>query len=944
MRDFINKIKIQSKIIISFSIIGFGLIFVAAYQYNLYVALGGTEKSNKKILETIATINYLKTNLANIQYLQSEISESTDTTKIISHSQKWQQYNLIFKRNYNLISTSVVTQDIINFKREWQEINESIDKIRQQYDSLVVINMDSSLSLVKRRYKLLPQISEKFNAEDDAINEDDLVFLEDSINLDSAINDLDEIEVLSEIDYENYNFSMEAETNEADIQIKINEINDELLELKRTVNIGYQSLITILTKNEKTLYKIISMERKFIVKNAQTIINHSGFIIFLGIIFSFILTLWIIGKINVPIEIISKAIKELARGNLNVYIPRTKAIDELGTVQNDLKDALNNIKKINTLSQNIVEQNLINEYAPLSDDDELSRNLIKIKDNLVNQIKESEERKSFDKKYSWINDGIAKFNTLLRLHNQNLQILAENVLGELIKYIGAMQGGFFVKINSETNKQSFNLDLVTSYAYNRKKYFKRKIVKGEGLIGTVAVEGKKILLTKLPEDYLEIRSGLGGTEPQCLLVVPMIINDNILGVLEIASFNIFKDFEIEFIEKIAESIAASISSIKVNEQTSFLLEQSRNQTEELGKEQSERQQIIRELQSAQEQALLREQELKNTLKEIEEKNENLNEKDSTLKFKIGEATENYKKALNNIEQQQKLQSAIFERTLDGVIIINGQGYITYVNPSAEKVWNYTKEELIGEKINKLMPEPHSIEHDEYLSKYLETGLKKMIGKGRRVDILTKGNQTKAVYLEVIDTSFDNNIYFTGIIKDLSVLDNAQIQISTLKKTSVRQELKYENYISELSKIFKENNIEIPSLNDFGEKIIDKEKELLLNSTKLDPLRKEILKKLNTAYGLMNNDQMSQSVDAFNSLIKQFKDYFKFEEELIEGNGFEKTREHKKFHKKITIKLLEYKTLIKKDEIDSIYTYFDVIKKLVIEHFLNEDKNIIDFIN
>jgi PAS domain S-box-containing protein/hemerythrin-like metal-binding protein len=424
----------------------------------------------------------------------------------------------------------------------------------------------------------------------------------------------------------------------------------------------------------------------------------------------------------------------------------------------------------------------------------------------------------------------------------------------------------------------------------------------------------------------------------------MIINENILGVLEIASLLIFKDFEIEFIEKVAESIAASISSIRVNEQTSQLLEQSRKQAEELGREQNERQQIIKELQEAQEKAVFRERELKKTLEDIESKNADLKEKDLILVTKINDATENYKYLLNSLEKQQQLQSAIFERALDGVLIINGQGVITYFNPVCERIWGYSKDEVIGEKVNKLMPEPHKKEHDLYMDSYMRTGVKKIIGTGRSVEIITKNNEEKAIHLEVIDSSFDNEIYFTGFVKDLSIQKDLESQIASIKKNSAKAELNYNKYIAVLQNIIETNNIDIPVFEEGGHQIIEKFDSLMLNSVKLDPQRKQILEQINLAYTLMNNEQMAQSIETFNSLIKEFKDYFKTEEDLITSNNYENTKEHKKYHKRITIKILEYKEVVKKDSIESIYGFFEELKSLVVEHFANEDKDIVEFVN
>ena len=231
------------------------------------------------------------------------------------------------------------------------------------------------------------------------------------------------------------------------------------------------------------------------------------------------------------------------------------------------------------------------ENKAVEDGDSLALSLISMRDQMKKIADEEKQR-------NWATEGLARFVDILRTKNDDLKELADIIISSIIKYMNANQGSLYV-IN-EDDPANINLELIACYAYNRKKYLTQRIGLGEGLVGQAVLEKATVYMTNLPPDYLKISSGLGEALPRNLLIVPLIVNEKVYGVIEMASFNKFENHHREFIERLAESIASTISTVRINQHTRKLLAETQEQTEKMRGQEEEMRQNMEELTATQE--------------------------------------------------------------------------------------------------------------------------------------------------------------------------------------------------------------------------------------------------------------------------------------------------------------------------------------------------------
>ncbi len=326
--------------------------------------------------------------------------------------------------------------------------------------------------------------------------------------------------------------------------------------------------------------------------------------IIVGIIGLIILSLVIVyssKSITNPILRITNILKRMAKGNISSDMKlKIETQDEIGEMSNALNTTIDGLNQKVEFASNIEMGNLESDLQALSSEDILGNALIDMRNSLRHASEEEEKRKEEDNRRRWANEGLAKFGEILRQNNDNMDVLAKSIIKELIQTLDANQGGLFLL--NEDDESDPHFELTAAYAYNRYKFKSKRILMGEGLIGACAMEKKTVHLTEIPDGYIEITSGLGQSNPTTLVLVPLVMEDKVLGVIEIASFNIFEPHQIEFIEKLAQSIASTITTVKVNIRTTLLLSKTQQQAEEMAAQEEEMRQNMEELQATQEES------------------------------------------------------------------------------------------------------------------------------------------------------------------------------------------------------------------------------------------------------------------------------------------------------------------------------------------------------
>ncbi len=256
---------------------------------------------------------------------------------------------------------------------------------------------------------------------------------------------------------------------------------------------------------------------------------------------------------------------------------------------------------------------------------------------------------------------------------------------------------------------------------------------------------------------------------------------------------------------------------------------------------------------------------------------------------MAQAAQEFKTMATRIEQQririeesETRLSAIVDNIVDGLVTIDEKGIIESANSACEHIFGYSQQELIGENVKFLMPEPYKSEHDGYLESHNKTGRKQIIGIGREVEGRHKSGRVFPLDLSVSEVYLDDRRIYTGIVRDITERQEAQ---EALKQANAE----LEEFAYRTSHDLRSPLVSSISLLDLAQDAIkDDEKDHALESlehvqnslTKLEVLVKDILS-LTQAKNIEEEDQLIDFEALFNECVEKFKHMDNYELLTIE---------------------------------------------------------------
>jgi signal transduction histidine kinase/HAMP domain-containing protein/CheY-like chemotaxis protein len=201
-----------------------------------------------------------------------------------------------------------------------------------------------------------------------------------------------------------------------------------------------------------------------------------------------------------------------------------------------------------------------------------------LKDNINAMVQSLRETILANQQQDWLKTNLARIAGMMQGH-RDLAVVAELIIDELAPLVGAQHGTFF--LTEPDGDGETRLRLIAGYGLRADKAAPIQYRIGQSLIGQVARSKRAVVVAGIPEGYIKISSGLGEAAPANLAIVPILFEDQVLGVIELASFTPFSRVQTDFLEQLTETLGVNVNTIIANSRTDTLLAESQRLTAEL---------------------------------------------------------------------------------------------------------------------------------------------------------------------------------------------------------------------------------------------------------------------------------------------------------------------------------------------------------------------------
>ncbi|GDY79169.1 hypothetical protein SAV31267_086540 [Streptomyces avermitilis] len=267
-------------------------------------------------------------------------------------------------------------------------------------------------------------------------------------------------------------------------------------------------------------------------------------------------------------------------------------------------------ENVNELAGNLTRQvRAIAEVASAVAEGDLTRSITvdasgevaELKDNINSMVGSLRETTRANQEQDWLKSNLARISGLMQGH-RDLAVVAELIMEELTPLVSAQYGAFYL---AEETGRGTQLRLIGSYGYPDDTQRPDRIPLGRSLVGQAARNRRPITVDDLPPAYVTISSGLGQISPTALKVLPIVVDEQVLGVIELASVTRFTQIHEDFLGQLMETIGVNVNTIVANGRTDELL--------------GESQRLTAELQSRSEELQVQQDELQRSNAELEEK-------------------------------------------------------------------------------------------------------------------------------------------------------------------------------------------------------------------------------------------------------------------------------------------------------------------------------------